>query len=143
MDTLKSERQTKNLGRILQKSDLAPVSLPTGNYKCNKSRCGTCAHMTECNNITFNTDTGITNFKLLKHFSCYSTHVIYKISCTGCGEYYIGQTCYLRNRVTKHKCDIRNDAYRIMKVHTHVHDCTKTCLLLSLLFHFFRLSRKL
>jgi hypothetical protein len=101
-----------------------------------------CAHMTECNNITFNTDTGITNFKLLKHFSCYSTHVIYKISCTGCGEYYIGQTCYLRNRVTQHKCNIRNDAYRIMKVHTHVHDCTKDLPTTFTIVPFFQVRQK-
>ena len=139
---IKSERQTKNLGRILQKSDLSPVLLPPGNYKCNKSRCGTCAHMTECNNIPFNTETGVTNFKLLKHFSCYSTHVIYKISCTGCDAYYIGQTVYVRNRVTRHKCDIRNDAYRIQKVHTHIQDCTKVLPTSFTIVPFFQVKQK-
>ena len=39
--------------------------------------------------------------------------------------FYIGQTCYLRQRVSKHKGDIFNFAYRNMKVHKHIYECAK------------------
>ena len=124
-DFIKSERQPKNLGRILQKSNLKPVILPPGSVKCGVKKCGTCPYLLETNNVNFNTDAGAYTFKLFRHFSCYSTDIIYKITCKGCGLYYIGQTCYLRQRVTKHKSDIRNDAYRFQKVHTHIFKCAK------------------
>ena len=121
---IKGERQPKNVGRILQKSNICPDILPSGSYKCSKTSCGTCPYLLETNQVNFNIDEGVTHFKLYRHFSCYSTNVIYKITCKGCLTYYIGQTVYLRNRVTKHKCDIKNPDYRIQKVHKHIFQCT-------------------
>ena len=125
---IKGERQPKNLGKFLQKSNLTPTILPHGSFKCGKSNCGTCPYLLETNNINFNTDDGIINFKLYRHFSCYSTDVIYKIECKGCNlQFYIGQTCYVRQRVTKHKGDIRNFGpfSYAMKVHKHIYECAK------------------
>ena len=56
-------------------------------------------------------------------FNCLSRGVIYKISCVGCDEYYIGQTVFVRQRVYKHKYDVLNDDYRNTKLHKHVFEC--------------------
>lgn len=120
---IKSERQTKNLGRMLQKPNLAPVILPSGSFKCGKSNCGTCPYLLVTDNVRFNTDGIITNFKLLRNFCCYSTNVIYKITCKQCNLFYIGQTCYLRDRVTNHKFNIRHLPDSASKMHKHIKSC--------------------
>ena len=120
---IKSERQPKNLGRILQKSNLCPPMLPNGSFKCGKSNCGTCDYLLETQNVEFITDGNIIDFKVLKHFKCYSADIIYKIQCQGCPLFYIGQTTNLRNRVTDYKFKISNSEYRVQKVHKHIFDC--------------------
>lgn len=120
---IKGERQTKNLGSILQKSNIAPDISPQGSFKCNKSNCGTCPYLQETSSVNFMSDKGVTAFKLLGHFSCTSSHVIYKITCISCGAYYIGQTSNVRERVTNHKFRIFNEPYRIQKVYKHLYDC--------------------
>ena len=120
---IKGERQTKNLASILQKSNIAPTILPPGSFKCNDSKCGTCPFLKETTSIPFNTDTGVTDFKLLRNFNCKSNHVIYKITCKCCKIYYIGQTWFIRQRVTGHKFHIANNSYRHFKVHKHLYEC--------------------
>ena len=105
---IKGERQPKNLGRILQKSNICPNILPNGSFKCNKSSCGTCDYIQETNVVHFNSEEGLTHFKLFKHFNCRSQNVIYKITCKGCLQYYIGETVHLQHRVSSHKFQIRN-----------------------------------
>ena len=117
------EKQTKNLGRILQRSNICPNILPNGSFKCNKSNCGTCDYIQETNVVHFNSEEGLTNFKLFKHFNCRSQNVIYKITCKGCLQYYIGETVHLQHRVSNHKCQIRNPD-RVQKVHRHIVRCT-------------------
>ena len=121
---IKGERQTKNLRSILQKSNIAPVHLPQGSFKCKKSNCGTCPYLKETTSIPFISDTGVRDFKLLSNFSCKSKHVVYKITCKGCGTYYIGQTWYIRQRVSNHKFHIFNSSYRHQNVHNHLNHCT-------------------
>ena len=102
---------------------MCPVILPYGSFKCGKSKCGTCDYLLETQNVGFITDGNIIDFKVLKHFSCNSADVIYKIQCNGCALFYIGQTVSLRNRVTNHKFNISNSEYRSQKVHKHIFDC--------------------
>ena len=123
---IKSVRQPPNLGRLLQKHDIYIDHTPNGSTKCNKSNCGTCPYLLETDHVMFkNVETSVeTNFKLLRPFGCTSKNVIYKITCKQCQEFYIGQTVHLRNRMTKHKYDLRNVEYiRNMKVHIHLHNC--------------------
>ena len=122
---IKCTSQPPNLGRLLQKHNITVSETPNGCVKCNKSNCGTCPYILETDTVYFhNIFTNETfNFKLLKPFSCTSKQVIYKITCKGCGQFYIGQTVHLRNRVTKHKSDLRYEYNRNMKVHRHIHDC--------------------
>lgn len=122
---IKSVRQPPNLGRLLQKHDITKSSIPNGCVKCNKSNCGTCSYILNTDTVQFNNIfTRVkTNFNLTRPFSCTSKNVIYKISCKGCSNFYIGQTVHLRNRVTQHKSNLRHELQRTMKVHRHIHDC--------------------
>lgn len=124
---IKSVRQPPNLGRLLQRHDISVSGIPNGCVKCNKSNCGTCPYILNTDTVYFhNIFTGVkTNFKLLKPFSCTSKDIIYKIACKGdgCSQFYLGQTVHLRNRVTKHKSDLRYEINRNMKVHKHIHAC--------------------
>ena len=118
---IKSERQPPNLARLLQKSNIKKEILEKGSVKCGNTRCGTCPFFLETQYINFHRVNII--FKLLNSFTCTSGDVIYKITCNGCGEYYIGLTMHLRSRVSKHKNDLFNFSYRIQKVHIHLHNC--------------------
>ena len=62
-------------------------------------------------------------YKIKNNFTCDSGYLIYKITCYHCGLYYIGQTTNLRNRVSKHKHDLKNDAYRNQKIYKHIYEC--------------------
>ena len=94
--------------------------------------CGTCEYILETDVVNFhNIATNVhTNIKILRPLNCMSKDVIYKIICRGCEtDFYIGETIYLRNRMTGHKFDFRHVEDKIekheyiMKLHLHLHDC--------------------
>ena len=118
---IKSERQTKNLGRLLQKSYFNQNPPVQGTSKCKRPRCGTCPFLFETDHVSFS-NTGVV-YKIKNNFTCDSGYIVYKITCNHCGLYYIGQTTNLRNRVTKHKHDLKNDAYRNQKIYKHIYEC--------------------
>lgn len=118
---IKSERQPKNLYRHLVHSNVVKPKFNPGSKKCGSSRCGTCDHLLESKSILFRNVGAIYN--LTYQFDCLSKDIIYKIICIGCDEYYIGQTVHLRNRVSKHKNDVKNEEYRKTKLHKHIYNC--------------------
>lgn len=118
---IKSERQSKNLYRHLVHSNVVKPKFEPGCTKCGNPRCGTCPYLLESKSISFHNAGAV--FTLKNKFDCLSGGVIYKISCMGCDEYYLGLTIHLRNRVTKHKSDLYNYQNRNMKVHKHIFDC--------------------
>ena len=120
---IKSERQPLNLGRLLQRSQFSSAILKKGCVKCRKSNCGTCSYLSEVDSVNFHRVNIV--FKLMTHFTCSSGNIIYKITCKGCNEYYIGLTVNLRNRTSNHKFCVFNDASRIQKVHKHIYDCAR------------------
>ena len=63
------------------------------------------------------------NFTINTNFTCDSGNLIYKITCVGCNEYYIGLTNNLRKRMTIHRRDLRSAAHRNMPLHIHLHSC--------------------
>ena len=117
---IKSDRQPKNLGQLLQHSSISNKFITNGSKRCNKSNCGTCFYLEETNKISF---IGMDKFYLNFPSSCDSSNIIYKITCNGCKEYYIGMTVLLRNRVSHHKFCLFNEQYRVQKVHQHIHNC--------------------
>ena len=118
---IKSERQPKNLYRHLVHSNVIKKPFSPGSKKCGNSRCGTCKFLLECSSVQF--QEANTVFNLSYQFDCTSGGLIYKITCIGCDEYYIGLTVHLRNRVNKHNYDLRHLEHRKMKVHKHLYDC--------------------
>ena len=129
---IKSVRQPPNLGRMLQKHDIFIDNTPNGVLKCNQKVCGTCDYLLETDTVHFhNMETNVkTVFKILRPFSCLSKNLIYNIICRGClKDFYLGQTVQLRQRVTKHKFDLRHIDEKmakrefIMKIHMHLRNC--------------------
>ena len=66
-------------------------------------------------------------FDINAPMSCTTKNLIYVITCTGCGEFYIGQTgTTLRDRVRVHKQQIKEPKYRQIGVSEHLDICGKT-----------------
>ena len=122
---IKSERQPSNLKSLLVHSNIAKTKTAPGIKKCCKKKCGTCKYINETRTTNFRRSTKFKTFKINKHFDCRSRNLIYKITCNGCLEYYIGMTKKLRSRVSGHKCSLFNSNYRLQKLHKHIHECAK------------------
>ena len=122
---IKSERQCSNLKSLLVHSNIAKNNINPGTKKCCKKRCGTCKYLCETQTTKFYRSTKFKTFKIKKHFECTSRNLIYKITCNGCLEYYIGMTKKLRSRVSGHKFCLFNSNYRLQKLHKHIHECAK------------------
>ena len=119
---IKSERQPKNLGRLLQSSYFSREKPRFGVKRCNRSNCGTCPFLQECTTVNF--PGAEKPFKIRATFTCSSGNLIYVIFCKACNEFYIGSTCDLRARVSHHKGDIRSvQNLGGMKVHKHLANC--------------------
>ena len=117
---IKSERQPKNLGRLLQSSFFSPQTPKWGVNRCNQKNCGTCLYLMEQDCVYFagaNLD-----FKIKTEFTCESRNLIYAIFCSGCNLYYIGSTGNLRQRVTGHKKDLRKEE-KSQLVYKHLSEC--------------------
>ena len=67
-------------------------------------------------------------------------HVLYVITCNGCGEYYIGQTGdKLRTRRTIHAQQIRDPSTRMIPLSEHIDNCCQTTPKFNM-FPFFKLK---
>ena len=119
---IKSERQPKNLGRLLQSSSFSKNVQKWGVKKCNQKTCGTCPYILEKDTVYF--DSVRNNFKIKSQLSCDSRNLIYAIFCSGCNKFYIGYTGNLRNRVSGHKCDLKKEDHN-MEVYKHISSCVK------------------
>lgn len=66
------------------------------------------------------------NFNIHSSITCESSNLIYVITCSGCGEHYIGQTGdTLRHRMTVHRQQIRETKYQCTAVSGHLRNCAK------------------
>ena len=68
---IKSEKQNKNLGQILQNSNISNEKQIHGCFKCNQKKCGTCKYLLESNEVNFHKVNK--TFKLHRLFSCNSS----------------------------------------------------------------------
>ena len=118
---VKSERQPRNLYRLLVHSNVVKKCFTPGTTKCGSPRCGTCKFLLECKSVTFSKANF--TFDIRYQFTCTSGGLIYKITCLGCDEYYLGLTVDLRKRVNKHNYDIRHLEFRKTKLHKHLYSC--------------------
>lgn len=84
---INSKRQPKNLRRILTKSNFTEKT----DYKvtkCQDPRCGTCPYIKSGQKFNFSGK----EFTINNNMSCQTRNLIYVITCSGCGELYIGET---------------------------------------------------
>ena len=115
---INSKRQPSSLKRILirarfvfQKSNPNDPKIT----KCTSTSCGICPNLKHnINSIKFN-QSGV-HFKITIKMTCEVKDVIYVVTCSGCGKQYIGETEYLRDRVTVHNQQINHPKYRHLNV---------------------------
>lgn len=118
---INSKRQPKNLRRILTKSNFKEKS-EFEVTKCQDSRCGTCPYIKQGHHFNF----GGKQFIVNNNMSCQTRNLLYVITCSGCGELYIGETgSTLRERIRIHKQHINQPEYRKLKVSEHLDLCGK------------------
>ena len=128
VDIIKSERQSKNLGNLLQHSYFGTEKFEYGVKKCGASRCITCSYIEEGESVYFpHVDT---HFKIRHKFNCNSGYLLYKIRCKGCNQdipgssgYYIGRTTCLKERLYTHKKCVLNEHYRNQNIYIHIFSC--------------------
>lgn len=119
---INSKRQSKNLKRLLCKSDFQDKSQSKifSVTKCADRRCGTCPFLREGNSFQFNNKI----FTVNSDMSCSTKNLIYVITCAGCEKHYIGETgTTLRTRIRIHKQHISTPEYRKIKVSEHLDVC--------------------
>ena len=84
-------KRDANLSNILVSSSLKnkiqDPKIP-GTFTCDRNVCKTCPHTS--NKTTIQGPKGL--FHIKNHFTCTSTGVVYAITCTKCGDIYIGET---------------------------------------------------
>ena len=119
---INSKRQPKNLKRLLTFSKFDSICSIPKVSKCNTPRCGTCNMIIECSTFTFRN--GFV-FTVRANMNCKSRNVIYAIICDNCNDFYIGQTGNeLRQRMTVHRQQTRNNDLRFLHVNKHIHRCS-------------------
>ena len=129
VEIVKSQRQPKNLGALLQHSYFGTKMFEFGVKKCGSSPCVTCKFIEEGDSVDFpHVDT---HFQIRHKFDCNSGHLIYKIRCKGCNEdipgsngYYIGRTVCLKERLSHHKfCVYDEICNRTQRLYSHIFSC--------------------
>ena len=119
VEIMKSESQPPNLERMFKRSYFGEEQFNFGSHKC--GGCSSCKFMEERDSVYFHRVD--IDFDIKHNFNCDSGYLIYKLTCFGCNEYYIGHTTCLRDRIQSHKLCIRNVNYRNQKVYKHIFDC--------------------
>ena len=120
---IQSRRQPPNLGLIIQSSYFGSLKFQHGVSKCNANRCITCSYLEEGTEVFFHVS-GVT-IKIKHRFTCDSGYLLYKIRCKGCGEYYVGRTCCLKQRLYNHKFNVNNITTVSCPLYAHIATCAR------------------
>ena len=119
---INSKRQPKNLKRILTSSKFDYISSEIKVSKCGDKRCKTCPDLTEGTEISFNNGT---RFGVKRSMNCKTEYVVYTLTCSKCGEFYVGKTTnMLKQRMTVHRQQTKDPNLRVLKVNKHFHSCS-------------------
>ena len=116
---IKSQRQPKNLKRILTSSIFGKNTTQEIN-KCKNKRCKICDIVIEGKYYTFKNRE--TKFKINKNLSCNSKNAVCIIECK---EIYIGSTQALNIRTSLHKSNIKIEENRKLDVSKHLYQCSR------------------
>ena len=83
---------------------------PQGNFKKHSKNCVTCKRMTD-GKTEFQSSRTKRKYKITRHYTCESTHLVYLARCRLCNVDYIGQTTQsMRQRHLGHRAEIRSGA---------------------------------
>ena len=130
-----SRRQPRNLKKLLTRAKFSSDEENPAVYKCMDPRCGTCPYLKTGNSFSFKCGK---TFTIRTNMSCKSRNLIYCMTCTSCGENYIGQTgTKLADRVRVHKQQIRDPSVRNTPCSEHFDLCANGNFLI---FPFYKLS---
>ena len=120
---IKSKRQSPSLKKILTRAKFNNTEETAGVKKCHHPRCGTCPFLQESEQFIFKNGR---KFVIHSSFICESSNLIYVMTCSGCGEHYIGQTGEtIRHRMTVHRQQIRQTEYQCTAVSGHIRTCAE------------------
>ena len=119
---IRSNRQGPSLRNILTRAKFG-TDQNHGAFKCNLDpRCMCCNDIQETNIVHFPEVSG--TFHIRSFMTCVSKNLIYKLTCLGCNQSYIGETGdELKNRTNGHRSGISNDNQ--LEVDMHIHRCTQ------------------
>ena len=120
---INSKREPPSLRSMLTHSRFSSAAFSPGVRKCNIKTCKTCNLIYETNSYNF-WRAGII-YKFKDSFDCNTKDCIYVLTCGGCANYYIGKTVNLRNRMTRHRRDVKYDEFCLAYVHKHIDVCGK------------------
>ena len=127
-----ARRQPRNLKSLLFKPrfDTRTDSAKGGVLPCKKDPnrgitrgrpCKCCDYLQECSTITFKGSD--TPFEIRHNFTCDTRNVIYALTCSGCGDNYIGKTeREVRDRCGDYRNAIDNRNFK-QGVHEHISEC--------------------
>ena len=116
-----SRRQPPNLKKLLTRAKFTSTEETPTVSKCMDPRCGTCPYLKTGETFTFKCGK---TFTVKTNMSCKSKNLIYCMTCTSCGENYIGQTgTKLTDRVRVHKQHIRDPSVRTTPCSEHFDLC--------------------
>ena len=120
---IKSKRQPPNLKHLLTRAKFCQEEHTPKITCCGRTNCGLCMYLIEGEQFT--TKSGHT-LTVKFDMSCNVKNVVYIIICNGCHEEYVGETNDLRKRITVHRQHIRDPRVRILRVSSHIDQCTTT-----------------
>ena len=122
-NTIIARRKTPNIKEMITKAKFEDTNTDkTYNVgKCKSKKCITCSYLKTGQSHTFK-NTGF-EFKVKNNFSCNSRNVIYVIICE-CSREYIGHSSCLKERLTCHRQQIRNENLRHLNVSRHIYSCS-------------------
>ena len=104
---IKSNRQGPNLRKLLTRAKFE-TEPQIGAFPCKLPRCKCCPEIITTSQIDFAEVTEV--FDIKTRMTCVSKNVLYKLTCLGCKQYYIGQTGdELKQRTNLHRWGIREN----------------------------------
>ena len=92
------------------KAENGPPPPPPGNFKLHQKNCVTCRRL-EDGKVKYKSAKTGREYKITRHYTCESTHIVYLANCSLCGVDYIGQSIRsMRARHLGHRSEIRSGA---------------------------------
>ena len=118
-----SRREPMSLKRLFQHSKFDGSGMTVNNNgvsKCGLPNCKLCFDIIEGNEILFSKTGKI--FRIKSNMNCTARNVVYALFCSGCDQFYIGETVCLRDRTNTHRSNSKYEGAG-MEVSKHLFRC--------------------